>query len=135
LKAVFYLSAAKEFIRRQSIAGKDDFMTDRCVCCGSVIPEGRQVCPSCEAKIESKVITNPVKAIREKCLDCCCGSTADVKDCSVKNCPLYPFRMGKNPYRQRREMTEEEKQVLVDRLKEARKSIGSSVGNEAVDDG
>ena len=22
---------------------------DRCVCCGAMIPEGRQVCPSCEA--------------------------------------------------------------------------------------
>lgn len=24
-------------------------MTERCVCCGAVIPEGRQVCPSCES--------------------------------------------------------------------------------------
>lgn len=23
-------------------------MDDRCVCCGAIIPEGRQVCPSCE---------------------------------------------------------------------------------------
>ena len=23
-------------------------MEDRCVCCGAIIPEGRQVCPSCE---------------------------------------------------------------------------------------
>ena len=22
---------------------------DRCVCCGEVVPEGRQVCPNCEA--------------------------------------------------------------------------------------
>ena len=22
--------------------------TEKCVCCGAVIPEGRQVCPSCE---------------------------------------------------------------------------------------
>jgi hypothetical protein len=41
--------------------------------------------------------------------------------------------MGKNPYRQRREMSEEEKQVLADRLREARKNIGSSVGNEVVE--
>ena len=26
-------------------------MTDRCVCCGEIIPEGRQVCPMCEEKI------------------------------------------------------------------------------------
>ena len=75
----------------------------------------------------SELITNPVKAIRAKCIDCCCGSTAEVKECQIVNCPLHPFRMGKNPYRQRREMTEEQKQVLADRLKEARKNIGSSV--------
>lgn len=23
--------------------------TDRCVCCGAIVPEGRQVCPSCTA--------------------------------------------------------------------------------------
>ena len=44
--------------------------------------------------------------------------------------PLYPFRMGKNPYRQRREMTEEEKKVLADRLREARKNIGGSAESE-----
>ena len=25
-------------------------MTDTCVCCGEVIPEGRMVCPICEAE-------------------------------------------------------------------------------------
>lgn len=24
-------------------------MVERCVCCGAVVPEGRQVCPICEA--------------------------------------------------------------------------------------
>jgi len=24
---------------------------DRCVMCGAVIPEGRQVCPQCEARV------------------------------------------------------------------------------------
>ena len=80
-------------------------------------------------------ITNPVKAIRAKCLECSNGSTAEVKDCPVTKCPLYPFRMGKNPYRQRREMTEEQKQVLADRLKEARKSLTGSVEKVEVGDG
>ena len=71
-------------------------------------------------------ITNPVKAIRAYCMECSNGSTAEVKECPVVRCPLYPFRMGKNPYRQRREMSEEEKQVLADRLREARKNLGSS---------
>lgn len=71
-------------------------------------------------------ITNPVKAIRAFCMGCSGDSTAEVKNCPVEKCPLYPFRMGKNPYRQRREMSEEQKQVLADRLKEARKSLASS---------
>ena len=25
-------------------------MEERCVCCGEIIPEGRQVCPMCEKK-------------------------------------------------------------------------------------
>ena len=40
-----------------------------------------------------------LKAIREKCLDCSCGSHAEVKDCSVPTCALYPFRLGSNPWR------------------------------------
>lgn len=45
------------------------------------------------------MITNPVKAIRAKCLDCCCGQQNEVKLCPCSDCPLYPFRFGKNPYR------------------------------------
>ena len=80
-------------------------------------------------------ITNPVKAIRAFCLECSGDSTAEVKACPRLVCPLYPFRMGKNPYRQRREMSEEEKRVLADRLKEARKNIGCSVEKSEVDNG
>lgn len=27
---------------------------NRCVCCGAIIPEGRQVCPTCEKKASSQ---------------------------------------------------------------------------------
>ena len=47
--------------------------------------------------------TNPVKAIREKCLECSRGSSNEVKLCTVTGCALYPFRFGKNPYRAKRE--------------------------------
>lgn len=39
----------------------------------------------------------PVKAIRAKCLDCCCGALKEVRLCPVENCPLYPYRMGHRP--------------------------------------
>lgn len=71
--------------------------------------------------------SNPLKAIREKCIDCCCGSLVEVKECTAEHCALFPYRFGKNPYRKRREITEEQKQVLADRLAEARKNNSNSV--------
>ena len=37
------------------------------------------------------------KAIRLKCLDCCCGVSAEVKLCTCVTCPLYPYRLGRSP--------------------------------------
>ena len=34
------------------------------------------------------------KAIRLKCLDCCCGNSAEVRRCDSKKCPLHHYRMG-----------------------------------------
>jgi hypothetical protein len=42
--------------------------------------------------------TSPAKAIRAKCLDCCCGSPAEVSRCHIIDCPLWAFRMGRNVY-------------------------------------
>lgn len=41
----------------------------------------------------------PLKAIRTKCLDCCCGNPNEVRLCPVVDCPLYPYRDGHNPKR------------------------------------
>ena len=43
------------------------------------------------------MILTPRKAIRAKCLDCCAGHPSEVRDCTAKNCPLYPHRFGKRP--------------------------------------
>jgi hypothetical protein len=40
-----------------------------------------------------------LRAVRAKCLDCSGGSPAEVTDCRVPTCPLYPFRLGRNPWR------------------------------------
>lgn len=39
----------------------------------------------------------PLKAIRAKCLDCCCGDKKEVKECTLEKCTLHPYRMGKRP--------------------------------------
>jgi len=41
----------------------------------------------------------PIKAIRAKCLDCVCFQLKEVKLCPSDDCPLWPYRMGKNPNR------------------------------------
>ena len=43
---------------------------------------------------ESKRLTRG-EAIRAKCLDCCCGQSAEVRECTARECPLWPFRMGR----------------------------------------
>lgn len=40
-----------------------------------------------------------MKAIRAKCLDCCCGVKKEVKECAIDYCPLWVYRFGKNPSR------------------------------------
>ena len=46
-----------------------------------------------------KEIRNPVKAIRDHCLECSTGAVSEIRNCVIKSCGLYPFRLGKNPYR------------------------------------
>lgn len=57
---------------------------------------------------------NPMKSIREKCLDCCAGSSLEVKLCNIQNCPLYPFRFG----------SEERKQALREWLEKYKQKNG-----------
>jgi hypothetical protein len=42
---------------------------------------------------------SPVKAIREKCLECSSFQPKEVRLCPHSTCALYPFRFGKNPNR------------------------------------
>lgn len=39
----------------------------------------------------------PIKAIRAKCLDCCCGQVKEVRLCTAENCALYEYRNGHRP--------------------------------------
>lgn len=43
-------------------------------------------------------ISNPMTAIRSMCVECMGGAPRLVADCPSKNCSLWPFRMGKNPF-------------------------------------
>ena len=39
----------------------------------------------------------PMKAIRAKYLDCSNLQVKEIRDCAIKQCALYPYRMGKRP--------------------------------------
>lgn len=82
---------------------------------------------------ENKPITNPVKVIRAKCLDCCNGSSVEVSLCPIPDCPCYPFRFGKNPYRSERKLTEEQKAKLYSQLHRKNEAPFSSDENDESD--
>ena len=42
---------------------------------------------------------SPLRALRLKCLDCCNDFAQEVRFCTAVDCPNWPFRMGKNPWR------------------------------------
>lgn len=65
----------------------------------------------------------PLKAVRLKCLDCVCGQLAEVRKCPDTTCPLYPFRLGKNPNQSARVLTEAQREAARVRLANARKKL------------
>lgn len=65
-------------------------------------------------------------AIRAKCLDCCAGSPHEVRLCVAVVCPSWPFRMGTNPWREKRVLSEEERDALRERFAASRIKSGAS---------
>lgn len=61
-----------------------------------------------EGQIE---VLTPLKAVRAKCLDCCCGSHQEVRLCPAQNCALWPYRMGKRPSTLAKPETTEKREV------------------------
>jgi hypothetical protein len=63
---------------------------------------------------------NPLKALRARCLDCCCGVASEVRKCTAVDCPSWPFRNAVNPFRQKRELTAEQRKAMGERLAKTR---------------
>ena len=66
--------------------------------------------------------TNVLRAIKLKCLDCSTYNINEIKECPVNKCPLYPFRLGKNPFRKKKELSEEERNKLSERMKNLKRN-------------
>lgn len=64
---------------------------------------------------------SPVKAIRKFCMECVGGNRNYIRECECAHCPLWPFRMGNNPFIERN-LTDEQKKASLERLKKAREA-------------
>ncbi len=69
-----------------------------------------------------KPIDSPLRAIKQYCLDCSGDSVFERSQCTSKECPLWPFRLGKNTFRKKRILTEEQKAKNKERMEKARKA-------------
>lgn len=67
---------------------------------------------------------NPIKRIREYCIQCVADQPKEVELCPITDCPLYDFRFGKNPFRTKRTVSEEQKEAFRSRMENARKNKG-----------
>lgn len=59
---------------------------------------------------------SPLCALRLKCLDYCNDSAQEGRLCTAVDCPSWPFRMGKNPWRRKlNEMEQTRRAAMMNR--------------------
>ena len=63
---------------------------------------------------------SPVRAIRHKCMECSNWQYSEVKTCHMTDCPLYPYRLGKNPGIN---LTDDQREAMRQRMKIVRESV------------
>jgi hypothetical protein len=73
-------------------------------------------------RYQPKKNKNPVKAIRENCIECMGGRGAEqsysklIEECPSNDCALHEFRFGKNPYH-RRNLSDKQRNALAERAR------------------
>jgi len=68
------------------------------------------------------------RAIRKYCRGCSGDSTKEVKLCVIDYCPLFPFRMGEDPFKKKLNLTDKERKERSARLNR-KKTIASTSGS------
>lgn len=53
---------------------------------------GRLPVPALYQNIFRKALKSKANALKSKCLDCCCFQRAEITNCTVIDCPLWPHR-------------------------------------------
>lgn len=67
-----------------------------------------------------------VKVFRAFCLDCMCGDSKAVRECTVEDCHCHPYRFGKNPARRGQGASAEQMEIARESIKNDQISIFSS---------
>lgn len=79
---------------------------------------------------------SPVKAMREKCIECMGGRDSEdyrrrIKECVSIDCPIFAFRFGKDPYRHLN-LSNDQRNRMADRMRRvnlARRKVGKNLPN------
>jgi hypothetical protein len=58
--------------------------------------------PSATESAHTQTAPPLLKVMRAKCLDCCAGKAGEVRNCTLDTCALWHYRMGRNPFTNRR---------------------------------
>jgi hypothetical protein len=64
-------------------------------CTGDIVFATGKTCPFYEYRTGKK--RPSVKIMRQFCLECMGGNKEAIKECSIGDCLIHPFRFGKNP--------------------------------------
>jgi hypothetical protein len=73
-------------------------------------------------RYQPKKVKNPIKAIRENCIECMGGRGVEqsysklIEECPSHDCALYEFRFGKNPHH-RRNLSDKQRNALAERAR------------------
>ena len=103
----------------------DDALRDLCEISPYAGDEGELICKH-PGEVSPEILAqyhrekNPLKALRARCLDCCCGMASEVRKCTAVMCPSWSFRMGTNPHREKRVLSPVQKAAMVERLAKGR---------------
>ena len=66
------------------------------------------------SKKEAAMTNTPLKAIKAKCIDCC--GDDHPRWCVCDDCPLYPFRLGKNTLLPKRTISDAHRESLLQNI-------------------
>lgn len=70
-------------------------------------------------------------AVRAHCLTCCGESQSEVRRCTAVACALWPYRMRNDPFRERRDLSDEQRAAAATRLASAREARRQATGGRA----